>query len=98
MTPVTISYKVKVQKAQDGTEFFRPKTKLTKHDCTSSLASVPNSNSDIFPKILQRAHRAALGLPSWAPTSYWVRLSELPDGVTLTRSGFLSVVTVEVNV
>jgi hypothetical protein len=50
------------------------------------------ANSDLFPKALRRLRRELIGSDS----REYFRLCNLPAGVTVDRSGFLAVVTVEV--
>lgn len=51
------------------------------------------ANSTLFPAALARIRRD-LGIKDYSP---WFRLDQLPEGVTVDRSGFLAKVTVAVS-
>lgn len=52
------------------------------------------ANSNMFPAILKRASRAALGLGDYFQH---IRLDAIPSGVTVDTSGFLAVVSFDLS-
>ena len=88
-----IQYKTKVQYIwnSEGTEkepYINYKRVLGRSDCTLKNHEHTYYNSDLFPSMLNRAHKNA------TQGKEWCRLRELPDGVQVDTSKFLAVVTV----
>lgn len=92
LVPVLIRYKVKLWLLDDGTKdgqkCFTPKRHLTRHDCNLKPCSHNYYNSDLFLSMLNNAHLKAIG------SHNFLRLNELPLGVTIQEGSFLSEVTV----
>ena len=88
----TITFRTKVRhiREADGTqsEYIPLKKTLTRQDCDLKPHQHSLYNTDFFPSVLMKAYRRIVGERTF------VRLSELPDGVTVDTSGFLAVVTV----
>jgi hypothetical protein len=95
--PATVTFKTKVRHMQDGDtgttfEYIDYKRELSRHDCNLKPHQHDYYNSDLFPSMLKRAYETAIG------GRPWVRLSCLPENVTVNSTGFLAIVTVRINV
>lgn len=82
-----IWYRTKVRRLSDGTEYFEPKRKLSRTDCTLRADQHSLYNFDGFPSVLDRFHKTTFNGRSL------VRLSELPLNVTI-EPGFLATVRI----
>lgn len=90
-----ISYKTKIKlignfQNDQEEEYITYKKDIARKDCLLKPHEHDYYNCDIFPSMLNRAHKnATKGLE-------WCRLSELPENVTVEKNGFLSTVKVKV--
>lgn len=90
-----ISYKIKVKLLgnfdnDQKEEYIVYKKDIGCKDCNLQPHQHDYYNSDLFPGMLKRAHAKATGGRGWC------KLSELPEGVTVTKEGFLAKVEVKV--
>jgi hypothetical protein len=99
----TIKFKAKIREAwnADGESVawrYVDVPKLTRSHCDmEAFRRHPKygglANSALFPNVLSRIERDALGVRDY---SRLLRLDRLPQGVTVDESGFLAVVSFEV--
>ena len=88
-----IQFKTKVRKLHEAddtlSDYIELKRAVTRHDCDLKPHQHTYYNCDMFPAMLNRAYKAVTG------SKEWIRLNQLPEGVTVDTSKFLAVVTVQ---
>lgn len=90
-----IRWKVKPQILENGDVFVRIPAKFKKHHCDMdafrrSPKYGPYANSDLFPSILMRIRKQAVGIQDG------FFLSKTPQNITVEQTGFLWNVTLDV--
>ena len=88
-----IQFKTKVRSLVEADRTESPcidlKRSVTRKDCDLKPHQHAYYNSDLFPSMLNHAYRQI------THGREWLRLSQLPPGVTVDASGFLAVVTIQ---
>lgn len=88
-----IQFKTKVRKLTNAddtvSDYIELKRTLTRHDCDLKPHQHTYYNSDLFPAMLNRAYKAVIG------NREWIRLSDVPESMSVDTSKFLAVVTIE---
>ena len=88
----TISYKTKVKETADGQKYIDYKVNISKTDCNLKPHQHAYYNSDMFNSMLKRAVQSVQRNKSWC------YISELPEAITIDTKGFLSTVTISIEV
>ena len=88
-----IEYKTKVRQIRESddtlSDYIDYKRVLTRRDCDLKPRQHTYYNCDMFPSMLNRAHKTATNGREWC------RLRDLPECVKIDTSKFLAVVTIE---
>lgn len=97
LVPATITFKTKIKSMSYAGEtenipYINYKVNISKNDCNLRPCDHDWYNSDMFNHMLKNAYRKAIRGKTW------VKLSELPDNVTIDTSKFMAVVTVHIEV
>jgi hypothetical protein len=91
-----ITYKTKVRQMHTDNglvDYIDFKAVVSRKDCNLKPHQHDYYNCDMFPSMLNRAHKEATHSNEW---KRWCLLSELPDAVTVDTTGFLATVTVQI--
>ena len=87
-TAIRIEYKAKIKEMADGRKYINYKKKLNRIDCLLKPHEHSYYNCEMFPSILNRSALKAQNNRTWC------YIDELPEGITINRSGFLAVVSI----